>query len=87
MEEPIKEFKRGRILYSVYKKKVLVKDGVNSWVTYNTHNNWNRQGLSDFIQEILKSSDDQLSTSAELMELAYKHKVVAVGTGPQRGII
>lgn len=60
---------RGKITYVIYDDRVLV--GTNSqWTSYNSYENWNRAGITQFANAILKSKENQYGTAPDFMTLA-----------------
>lgn len=71
---------RGTLVYVIYSGKVVVGVGGNQWIGYNQYDNWNRQGITDFIKKIEKSKEDQYDSPSELMSLAYACNIKGSGT-------
>lgn len=72
MKEQPTIIERGDITYYLYTEKILVGVGGNQWVSYNQYDNWNRQGITQFKQTILKSKEDEYGSPSEQMSLAVK---------------
>lgn len=72
--------KRGKITFVVHENKVIVGVGFNQWTSYNQYDNWNRQGITEFRNKILKSKDDQYTTPSDVMSLAYSCDIKGSGT-------
>lgn len=72
MKETPKVIKRGRITYVLYTEKVVVGIGDTQWVSYNQYDNWNRQGITLFRQEILKSKENEYDNPSDQMTLAIQ---------------
>lgn len=68
----IKMITRGRLIYLLYEDKVVVGVGENQWISYNQYDNWNRQGITQFRQAILKSKENELTTPVEQVTLAVR---------------
>jgi hypothetical protein len=54
MKEKPKIINRGKLTYVLYPEMVVVSVGGGQYVSYNQYNNWNRQGITQFRQAILK---------------------------------
>lgn len=63
---------RGRLTYYVYDDKVIVNVGGDQWVGYNQYDNWNRQGITQFSNTILKSKEDEYANAVDQMSLAVR---------------
>lgn len=72
---------RGKITYYLYSEKVIVSVGANQWVSYNQYDNWNRQGITQFKNIILKSKEDEYNTPVEQMSLAVQCGIKGTSTG------
>lgn len=76
---------RGNVTYVIYEDRILV--GTNSqWTSYNPYENWNRAGITQFINAIIKSKTNEYTTAADYMSLAYKCKIVGMGTRKPKDI-
>lgn len=75
----MKEIKRGNITYRIFPDRVVVGLGLNQWISYNPYENWNRQGITQFREKLLKSKEDEYATPTDLMTLAHKCKIVGSG--------
>ena len=64
--------KRGKITYYLYKEKILVNAGGDQWVSYNQYDNWNRQGITQYKQIILKSKEHEYANASDQMSLAVQ---------------
>lgn len=71
--------KRGRVTYLIYEDRVLVGTS-NQWTSYNPYENWNRAGITQFINTILKSKETEYGTAADYMTLAYECGIRGIGT-------
>ena len=80
MKEAPKIIKRGTLIYIVHPDKVIVGVTANQWVSYNQYDNWNRQGITQFREKILKSKEDQYGSPTEQMSLAYECGIKGSGT-------
>lgn len=56
--------------YYIYEDKVVVGVGGDQYVSYNQYNNWNRQGITQFITALRKSKEDQYDNAVDQMTLA-----------------
>lgn len=72
MKEEPKIVTRGKITYYLYAEKVLVDVGGNQWVSYNQYDNWNRQGITQYKQIIIKSKEHEYSNASDQMSLAVQ---------------
>lgn len=70
--EEIKIIKRGKITYYIYSEKVIVNVGTHQWVSYNQYDNYNRQGITQFINALVKSKDTEYANAADQMTLAVQ---------------
>lgn len=75
-----KIIKRGSVIYVVYDEKVLVGHGMNQWISYNQYENFNRQGITQFRNAILKSGENEYATPTDQMTLAYTCGIKGTGT-------
>lgn len=71
MEKPT-VIKRGRMTYILYPEKVVVGIGENQWVSYNQYDNWNRQGITQFRNAIVKSKPNQYDNPSDQVTLAVE---------------
>lgn len=78
--------KRGKIVYVLYADKVVVGVGLNQWVSYNQYENWNRQGITQFRQAILKSKDNEYDNVLEQLTLAHQCGIRGTGTTEPKGL-
>lgn len=74
-----KVVERGKVTYVIYEDRILAGYG-KQWTSYNPYENWNRAGITRFINTILKSKEDQYTTAADFMTLAYECGVRGMGT-------
>lgn len=79
MSKP-KVLQRGRLTYYIYDEKVIVSVGGFQWVSYNQYDNWNRQGITQFINTILKSKEDEYDNVVDQMTLAMQCGIRGTGT-------
>lgn len=78
MKKP-KVVQRGKVTYVIYEDRILAGQS-NQWTSYNPYENWNRAGITQFINTILKSREDQYGTAADFMTLAYECNIRGMGT-------
>lgn len=78
MKKP-KVVQRGKITYVIYEDRILAGTGTQ-WTSYNPYENWNRAGITQFINIILKSKEDQYTSPADFMTLAYECGIRGMGT-------
>lgn len=71
MKKPI-ILKRGKLTYYLYDEKVVVAVSASQYVSYNQYDNWNRQGITQFINTLLKSKEDEYATPVDQMTLAVQ---------------
>lgn len=75
----MKIVERGKLTYAIYDDRVVVGNN-NQWTSYNPYENWNRAGITQFMNTILKSKEDQYTTAADFMTLAYECGIRGMGT-------
>lgn len=71
MEKP-KILKRGKITYYLYPEKVVAAVGGHQYVSYNQYDNYNRQGITQFINILMKSKETEYATAVDQMSLAVR---------------
>ncbi len=71
IDEP-KILTRGKITYYIYSEKVIVSVGGSQYISYNQYDNWNRQGISQFINLLLKSKETEYANAVDQMTLAVQ---------------
>lgn len=71
---------RGKIVYYLYDEKVVVGVGCDQWVSYNQYDNWNRQGIAQFINIILRSKETEYANATDQMSLAVQCGIRGSGT-------
>lgn len=71
---------RGKITYAIYDDRILVGLPGDQWTSYNPYENWNRAGITQFINAIIKSKEDEYTTPADYMTLAYECGIRGIGT-------
>lgn len=88
MNETPTIIRRGKIVYLLYKDKVIVGStvGMGQWVTYNQYMNWNRQGITQFKEAIEKSKEDEFTTLTDQMSLAMQCNIKGTGTTKPKDI-
>lgn len=67
-----KILKRGKLTYYIYTEKVVVDVGGYQYVSYNQYDNWNRQGITQFINTLLASKEDEYGNAVDQMSLAVQ---------------
>lgn len=72
--------KRGKITYFLYDEKVVVQVSPSQWVSYNQYDNWNRQGITQFKNAILKSKEREYATPADQISLAVQCGIKGTST-------
>ena len=68
----MKILKRGKITYYIYDEKVIVSVGAGQYISYNQYDNWNRQGITQFTNILLKSKEDEYTNAVDQMTLAVQ---------------
>lgn len=71
---------RGKVTYVIYEDRILAGIPGNQWTSYNPYENWNRAGITQFINTILKSKENEYGTAADFMTLAYECGIRGIGT-------
>lgn len=85
MEKP-KIIKRGNITYVLYEDRILVGVTGNQWTSYNPFENWNRAGITTFMNKIKKSKENEYDHPADFMTLAYQCGIRGISTRPPKDI-
>lgn len=80
MKESPEIIKRGKLTYYVYKDKVIVQVSSSQWVSYNQYDNWNRQGITEFRDKILKSKENEYTSPVDQMSLAVQCGIKGTST-------
>lgn len=80
MKEEPKTITRGKIIYYLFTEKVIVYVGGNQWVSYNQYDNWNRQGITQFKNMLLKSKENEYATPVDQMSLAVQCGIKGTST-------
>lgn len=80
MKENPTVIKRGRITYILYPEKVIVGIGDTQWISYNQYDNWNRQGITQFRNAIVKSKPNEYDNVIDQMTLAVECGIRGTGT-------
>lgn len=75
-----KVLNRGRLTYYIYDEKVIVSVGGNQYVSYNQYDNWNRQGITQFINTLLRSKETEYSSPVDQMSLAVQCGIKGTST-------
>lgn len=63
---------RGKLVYYIYEEKVVVYVGAGQYISYNQYDNWNRQGISQFIAHLLKSKETDYANVSDQVTLAVQ---------------
>jgi hypothetical protein len=85
MAKKPKIINRGRVKYVIYEDRILVEHN-GQWTSYNPYENWNRAGITSFINAIIKSKADEYNTAADYMTLAYQCGIRGIGTQKPKDI-
>lgn len=76
---------REKVTYVIYDDRILC--GIkHQWTSYNPYENWNRAGITQFINAIIKSKETEYTTAADFMSLAYKCGIRGIGTRKPKDI-
>lgn len=86
MEENPTVVKKGNITYVIYPEKVVVGVGSYQWVSYNQYTNWNRQGIAQFKDMILKSKENEYNNATDQMCLAIECGIRGASTSKPQGV-
>jgi hypothetical protein len=70
---------RGKVTYVIYDDRILCGIG-EQWTSYNPYENWNRAGITQFINAIIKSKETEYITAADFMSLAYHCGIRGIST-------
>lgn len=84
MSKP-KVLKRGKLTYILHPDSVIVGVGGGQWISYNQYNNYNRQGITQFRNAVLKSKEDEYGNAVEQMSLAVRCGIKGSGTKVPKG--
>lgn len=71
---------RGRITYVILDDRVIVGTPGNQWTSYNPYENWNRAGITQFANAIIKSKEDQYTSPVDFMTLASECGIRGIST-------
>lgn len=80
MKEAPTILKRGKLTYYIYPEKVIVDVGGSQWVSYNSYDNWNRQGITKFRQIITDSKENEYGSPVDQMSLAVQCGIKGTST-------
>lgn len=86
MKKP-KIIKRKKITYVIYEDSVTVGVGDWQWMSYNQYENWNRKGITEFRNIILKSKDDEYDNAADEMSLACRCGIKSAHTVKPKEVV
>lgn len=87
MKEKPKIINRGKLTYVLYPEMVVVSVGGGQYVSYNQYNNWNRQGITQFRQAILKSGPNDYSSPVDQMSLAVQCGIKGTSTQKPKELV
>lgn len=76
----VKIINRGKMTYYIYEDKVIVNVGGWQWVSYNQYDNWNRQGITQFANTILKSKENEYDNAVDQITLAVRCGIKGTST-------
>lgn len=85
MNEDPTVVKRGRVTYFLYPEKIIVNVN-NQWISYNQYDNYNRQGITQFKDIILKSKEDEYDNAVDQMSLAVRCGIRGSSTSKPQGV-
>ena len=85
MKKP-KIITRGKLTYYIYDEKVVVSVGGNQYVSYNQYDNWNRQGITQFIDILNKSKEGEYANTIDQMSLAVQCGIRGSSTNKPKGV-
>lgn len=77
---------RGKVTYVIYEDRILCGISDDQWTSYNPYENWNRAGITQFINAIIKSKDNEYDTAADFMTLAYECNIRGISTRKPKDI-
>lgn len=72
--------------YYIYDEKVVVSVGGHQYVSYNQYDNYNRQGITQFANMLLKSKEDEYANAADQMTLAVQCGIRGSSTSKPKDI-
>lgn len=78
--------KRGEMTYVLHNEKVIVGIGDRQWVSYNQYDNWNRQGITQFREAIIKSGEDEYNSPSKQLTLAAHCGIRGTSTSKPKDI-
>lgn len=81
-----KVLQRGKIVYYIYDEKVVVGVGGSQWISYNQYDNYNRQGITQFINILMKSKEDEYASAVDQMSLAVQCGIRGASTQKPKDI-
>ena len=81
-----KVVQRGKIIYYIYDEKVVVGIG-DQYISYNQYDNWNRQGIAQFIKKVLRSREDEYANATDQMSLAVQCGIRGASTSKPKDAI
>lgn len=77
---------KGKVIYVIYDDRVVCGTPGGQWTSYNPFENWNRAGITSFINAIIKSKGNEYNTAADFMTLAYQCGIRGIGTQKPKDI-
>lgn len=81
-----KILQRGKITYYIYDEKVVVAVGGHQYISYNQYDNYNRQGITQFINILLKSKETDYANAIDQMTLAVQCGIRGASTRKPKDI-
>lgn len=78
--------KQKNMTYILYNEKVVVGVGDKQWISYNQYDNWNRQGITQFRNALLKSKEDEYDTPTKQLSLASSCGIRGTSTAKPKEI-
>lgn len=85
MKKP-KIIQRGNLTYYLYDEKAVVRVG-NQYISYNIYDNWNRQGITQFMNIIKRSKDNEYDNVVDQMSLAVQCGIRGSATSKPKDIL
>lgn len=82
----MKIIKKSKVVYVIYDDRIVCGTSGNQWTSYNPLENWNRAGITAFINAIIKSKEDEYNTAADFMTLAHQCGIRGIGTQKPKDI-
>lgn len=76
--------KRGKVTYVIYDDRILAGISSGQWTSYNPYENWNRAGITLFINAIKKSKENEYGTAPDFMTLAAECGIRGISARPPK---